>query len=210
MFVSNQCTVLWYRMCNLSFFSTNPIMYEVSCMFFNAIPLKNLLNLEVKRIVLWNYVLSSQLNNLSTYLANLISSISSPTYPTSTPCCCLVGKSCLTLLWPHGLWPTRLLCPWGFPGEYWSRLPFLSPKGSSQPRDQTCIYCHWTTWESHIHPEPQIILKQTSDNMSYHLPTFLVEFYVLELQSESRERKESRIMREIRYHVIREIGRTWV
>ena len=20
-------------------------------------------------------------------------------------------------LWPHGLWPTRLLCPWGFPGK---------------------------------------------------------------------------------------------
>ena len=46
MFVSNQCTVLWYRMCNLSFSSTNPIMYEVSCMFLDAIPLKNLLNLD--------------------------------------------------------------------------------------------------------------------------------------------------------------------
>ena len=30
---------------------------------------------------------------------------------------CLVTKSCLTLSWPHGLWPTRLLCPWNFPGQ---------------------------------------------------------------------------------------------
>ena len=32
-------------------------------------------------------------------------------------CCCLVTKSCLTLLWPHGLEPTRVLYPWDFPGE---------------------------------------------------------------------------------------------
>ena len=29
---------------------------------------------------------------------------------------CLVAKSCSTL-WPHGLKPTRLLCPWDFPGK---------------------------------------------------------------------------------------------
>ena len=32
-------------------------------------------------------------------------------------CCCLVAKSCLTLLQPHGSQPTRLLCPWDFPGK---------------------------------------------------------------------------------------------
>ena len=31
-------------------------------------------------------------------------------------------------LGPHGLQPTRLLCPWGFSSpEYWSGLPFPSP-----------------------------------------------------------------------------------
>ena len=30
---------------------------------------------------------------------------------------CLVTQSCPALLWPHGLWPTRLLCPWDFPGK---------------------------------------------------------------------------------------------
>ena len=28
---------------------------------------------------------------------------------------CLVTKSCPTLLQSHGLWPSRLLCPWDFP-----------------------------------------------------------------------------------------------
>ena len=32
-------------------------------------------------------------------------------------CCCLDAKSCGTLLWPHGLQPTRPLCSWYFPGK---------------------------------------------------------------------------------------------
>ena len=40
-------------------------------------------------------------------------------------------------LWPHGAKPDRLFYPWDFPSqEYWSGLPFPSPGGSSQPRDQ--------------------------------------------------------------------------
>ena len=29
----------------------------------------------------------------------------------------LVTKSCMTVLGPHGVQPTRLLCPWSFPGK---------------------------------------------------------------------------------------------
>ena len=48
-------------------------------------------------------------------------------------CCSIVGKSCLTL-WPHGLWPTRLLCAWDFPGKSnWSGLPFPSPEDLPDP-----------------------------------------------------------------------------
>ena len=37
-------------------------------------------------------------------------------------------------LWPHGLYPTRLICPWGFSRqEYWSGLPFPSPGDLSNP-----------------------------------------------------------------------------
>ena len=32
-------------------------------------------------------------------------------------CCCLVAKSCPTLLRPHGLYPASLLCLWDFPGK---------------------------------------------------------------------------------------------
>ena len=37
-------------------------------------------------------------------------------------------------LWPHVLQPTRLLCPWDFPGQgYWSGLPFPSPGDLPNP-----------------------------------------------------------------------------
>ena len=43
-------------------------------------------------------------------------------------CCCLVTKSCPTLLQPQGLQPTRLPCPWDFlRQEYQSGLSFPSP-----------------------------------------------------------------------------------
>ena len=32
-------------------------------------------------------------------------------------CCCLIAQSRPTLLQPHGLGPTKLLCPWDFPGK---------------------------------------------------------------------------------------------
>ena len=38
-------------------------------------------------------------------------------YSISICCCCLVAKSSPTLLQPHGLQPTRLLCAWNFPGK---------------------------------------------------------------------------------------------
>ena len=46
-------------------------------------------------------------------------------------CCCLVAKPCLTLLWPHGLNPTKLFCPRNFPGK--NGLPFPSPGDLSDP-----------------------------------------------------------------------------
>ena len=43
--------------------------------------------------------------------------------------------------WPHELQPTRLLCPWNYPGKNteWLAVPFF--KWSSQPSDQTQISC---------------------------------------------------------------------
>ena len=37
-------------------------------------------------------------------------------------------------LWPHGLWPARFLCPWGFSRqEYWSGLPCPPPGDLPNP-----------------------------------------------------------------------------
>ena len=45
----------------------------------------------------------------------------------SIMCCAVLSYLVMSdSLWPHGLWPTRLLCPWGFSRqEYWGRLPSL-------------------------------------------------------------------------------------
>ena len=41
-------------------------------------------------------------------------------------------------LWPHGLQPTRLLCPWGFFRQgYWSGYPGDLPKPGIKPRSPT-------------------------------------------------------------------------
>ena len=70
-------------------------------------------------------------------------------------CCCLIAKLCLTLCNPmdyslpgssvHGIFQARIL--------KWVAISFS--RGSSWPRDQTCVSCvgrwilyHWTTWEA--------------------------------------------------------------
>ena len=69
-------------------------------------------------------------------------------------CCCLVAKSCPTLLqpaWtaqlfcnPHGL-STRLLCPWDFPGKNTGVGCHFLLQRIFWPRNQTCcfLHCRW-------------------------------------------------------------------
>ena len=58
-------------------------------------------------------------------------------------------------LWPHGLWPTRLLCPWRFPGKNIGVAAISYSWASSWPGDQMFISCisqqilyPWATWEA--------------------------------------------------------------
>ena len=46
-------------------------------------------------------------------------------------------------LWPHGLQPTRLLCPWDSPGQgYWSGLPVPSPEDLLDPGiEPSLLHC---------------------------------------------------------------------
>ena len=54
----------------------------------------------------------------------------------TSKCLCLVVSDCL---WPFGPQASRLLCPWDFAGKN-VRVVFISfSRGSSLPRDQTCV-----------------------------------------------------------------------
>ena len=62
--------------------------------------------------------------------------------------CSVVSDS----LWPHGLWPARVLCPWDSPAKNTGVGCHALSRGSSQPRDQTQVYCiaggFFTIWAS--------------------------------------------------------------
>ena len=93
----------------------------------------------------------------------------------------LVTKSGSTLLWPHELWPARLLCPWDLPGKNTgSGLPFPSPgemknekKGISisgkEPthqyrRHKRCGFDPWVwkiPWMKAWQPTPIFLLRES-------------------------------------------------
>ena len=58
-------------------------------------------------------------------------------------CYCLVVKSCSTLLWPHGLYPTRLLCPWDFPGKNTGEGCHFLLRGIFLTRESNLGLLHW-------------------------------------------------------------------
>ena len=73
--------------------------------------------------------------------------------------CAVLCSAVSDSLWPHGLQPTRLLCPWDSPGKNPGVGCHFLFWGSSWPRDQTrisqdsyllCkwILYHWATWEA--------------------------------------------------------------
>ena len=70
---------------------------------------------------------------------------------------CLCPQLCCLFVTPMDCQPT-LPCPWDFPGKR-ERLPLewvalSSSRGSSQPRDQTCVSCVSCTAGGHFTAEP--------------------------------------------------------
>ena len=64
-----------------------------------------------------------------------------------------VKVSCTVMsvsLWPHGLLPARLLCPWNFPGKNTGVGCHFFSRESSPPRDWTWVSCiagrFFTNW----------------------------------------------------------------
>ena len=58
-----------------------------------------------------------------------------------------LGKNCISFavlsdsLRHHGLYPARLLCPWGFPARILEWFDISYSRGSSWPRDWTQVSC---------------------------------------------------------------------
>ena len=70
-----------------------------------------------------------------------------------TNCCCLVAKSCLTLLRPHGLQPGSSVNGISQISILkWIAIPF--PRGSSQPRDGTRISCIENSFPTELPRKP--------------------------------------------------------
>ena len=84
-----------------------------------------------------------------------------PTY--NVLCSCLVVKLPPALLWPHGLQPTRLLCPWNFPGKNtglgcrFLLQGIFATQGSTHTSciGKQILYC-CATWEAQFTKELQI------------------------------------------------------
>ena len=91
-----------------------------------------------------------------------------PHWPLSFPWICTapscqnvwvsVAQSCPTLL-PHGLEPTRLLCPWDFPGKMLEWVAISFSRALSWPRDWTQVspteggFFTFTDSEAHLLPQ---------------------------------------------------------
>ena len=81
------------------------------------------------------------------------------------------AQSCPALLWPHGLYPTQLLCPWDSPGKntglgfHFLLQGIFQAQGSnlhflSLPCCRQILY-HWATGEAPFHFVPKLTLVFT-------------------------------------------------
>ena len=95
--------------------------------------------------------------------------IDSSNYLLTSFSCCLVAKSCLTLLQPHGLKPDRLLCH----GKNIGVGCIFFSRGSSQPRDRTHDFClaegGFLTTEPPGKPNLKVMNDQRIEEIANHI-----------------------------------------
>ena len=80
-------------------------------------------------------------------------------FPRVYCCCCLVASVVLDSVQPYGLWPTRLLSPWGFSRqEYWSGLP-CPPLGElpNQGLNPDLSHCRQILYHLRHHGSPRTL-----------------------------------------------------
>ena len=91
-------------------------------------------------------------------------------------CRCLVAKSCLTLLQPHGLWPARLLWPRDFSGKNTGVGCHFLLHGIFLAQESNLFLLHWQAESLPL--SHQVILSYLEDFGHYFLkelfwPSFL-------------------------------------
>ena len=74
-------------------------------------------------------------------------------------------------LWPHGLQPTSLLCPWDSPGKntgvgYHSLLHVIFPAQGLNPG---LLHCRWVLYHLSHQGSPQIPNKYVKKNCPHHI-----------------------------------------
>ena len=93
-------------------------------------------------------------------------------------CCCLVAQLCLTL-WDPKTVARQAPLSMGFPRqEQWVAISFS--RGSSGPRDQTCVSCIW--WVDSLslsHLGSPIVLGVCKSKKSQVSPHYLTLYYCL-------------------------------
>ena len=99
----------------------------------------------------------------------------------SSPTC--VSRSAVSdSLGPHGLWPTRPLCPWVPPGKNTEVGYHSLSRGSSWPRDRTKVSCiahrFFTVWATKSSPKGfgKALLKSSGGCGSQGLWSACVQF----------------------------------
>ena len=79
-------------------------------------------------------------------------------------CCCLVSKSCPTLLRPHRLWPTKLHCLWDFPGKNTGvGCHFLLQRIFQTQRSNSHLL-HWLVGSLPLKPQGNPLREETPAN----------------------------------------------
>ena len=82
-------------------------------------------------------------------------------------CVCARVLSCSVVsnsMWPHGLYPTRLLCPWGFSRqEYWSGFRFLL-QGIFLSQEWNPCLLHWQADSLPLYPLERPLFRPKERN----------------------------------------------
>ena len=94
---------------------------------------------------------------------------------------CLVAKSWHILLWPHGLQPASLLCPWDFPGKNTGLSCHFFFQGifPSQGLNPNLLHCRWILYCWATGEAPCQVLNEIRLELALiRFELFVLEYFV--------------------------------